>query len=298
MSGFRAAAALSLAACVPLSSAGAGDPGAPAPAPAGLDGRVGRSEVAPSAPTLRADSPIVALAVPGFDPAIVSLPLGATSRRPVLVATHGAGDRPEWQCEMWRDIVGDRAFVLCPRGKRIDPKVPHEEAAYYYPTHYAIEREVAAALASLRESYEPFVDTERAVYAGFSQGAMMGGLVVMRNPSQFPRAVLIEGSYGQGQWVQIMARTFRRGGGERVLFACGGGYCADRARQSAQRVEQAGAKGKVVQGSGGHTYGGGVGQAVKRAFDWVIEGDERWFLGGNARASAGAGSPAGATHSP
>src|SRR5262249_12603747 len=38
----------------------------------------------------------------------------------VVVATHGASDNPESSCSFWQKIVGDRAFVLCTRGKRIE----------------------------------------------------------------------------------------------------------------------------------------------------------------------------------
>lgn len=76
---------------------------------------------------LSSPSALVELPVPRHGPAVLSIPLGATSRRPVLVAAHGAGDRPEWQCALWRGIVKDRAFVLCPRGFPINPYVPPEE---------------------------------------------------------------------------------------------------------------------------------------------------------------------------
>src|SRR5262245_33463782 len=56
---------------------------------------------------------MMSLPVEGHNPAVVSVPRGATGRMPVLVATHGAGDRAEWHCEIWRDIVGNRGFVLC-----------------------------------------------------------------------------------------------------------------------------------------------------------------------------------------
>src|SRR5688500_7019775 len=79
----------------------------------------------PVARGLQAPSPYVELDIPGHVPAVVSLPLGSTRRRPVIVATHGAGDRAEYHCELWRAIVGDRGFVVCPRGRRTDNRVPH-----------------------------------------------------------------------------------------------------------------------------------------------------------------------------
>src|SRR5205823_5127523 len=65
-----------------------------------------------------AGPPLVSLAVPGFSNAIVSVPIGTKRPMPLLLATHGNYDRPEWQCETWRQIIGDAGFVLCPRGVR------------------------------------------------------------------------------------------------------------------------------------------------------------------------------------
>jgi pimeloyl-ACP methyl ester carboxylesterase len=217
----------------------------------------------------------VQIALPGFEPAFVVVPPGK-ERRPLLVATHGAWDRADWHCAMWQGVVGDRAFVLCPRGKRVSALQPGPEALYYYPTHFYIEREIEAALGAMREAFGERLDAERAVYAGFSQGAIMGGLVVARNPARFPRAILIEGSYGHGQWAPVMGQMFRRRGGERVLFACGGWFCGGQARTSAEAIERAGAKARVVVTTGGHTYGGAVGRAVADAFGWAVEGDARW----------------------
>jgi hypothetical protein len=56
------------------------------------------------------------LEVPGFGAAIVVLPTAKARPAPVLVAAHGAGDSPEWQCEHWGAVARGRYYVLCPRG--------------------------------------------------------------------------------------------------------------------------------------------------------------------------------------
>ena len=60
---------------------------------------------------LESDPPVVSLPVPGFLDAVLSVPLGARTPRPVVVATHGLWDFPEGVCDNWRSIVGDRAWV-------------------------------------------------------------------------------------------------------------------------------------------------------------------------------------------
>src|SRR5262245_46047148 len=51
---------------------------------------------------LELDPWILPLPVEGFADAVVSIPWGATGRRPVVVAAHGYDDRPEGQCDVWR----------------------------------------------------------------------------------------------------------------------------------------------------------------------------------------------------
>src|SRR5207302_3502336 len=60
------------------------------------------ASTAPAAPApklapLTGISELTALVVPGYRDAIVSVPLGAFARRPVVLALHGNYERPEWQ---------------------------------------------------------------------------------------------------------------------------------------------------------------------------------------------------------
>ena len=78
--------------------------------------------------------------MPGFLPAVLVVPAG-TQPRPLLVAAHGAGGAPEWDCDYWSRLIADRAFVLCPRGTAMSP------GSFYFKQHYALGAEVAAATA-------------------------------------------------------------------------------------------------------------------------------------------------------
>jgi hypothetical protein len=213
------------------------------------------------------------LEVPGFRPAVLVLPTDRSGPRPVLIAAHGAGDGPRWQCEVWSSIVAGRGFILCPRGVPLETGV--DEPGHFFRDHHYLGRLVTAALKALRERHGGLVDSGPVVYTGYSQGATMGALYANRRPEIFPRMVLIEG--GHSEWDVATARAFRRGGGARVLFACGGRYCANNARKSQRWLERAGVQARVehIEG-GGHTYGGSVAQRVAEVFDWVVEGDPRW----------------------
>jgi predicted esterase len=231
------------------------------------------------------EGPFIHLDVPRFAPAVVSVSRGATSPRPLIVVAHGAGDRPEWQCEVWRATVGDGGFVLCPRGRPTNVYAPDEETGYFYPTHYALGEEITAAVKALRERFPEHVDFEGPIYAGFSQGAIMGALLIAGHPLGFSRAVLIEGGVGAyEEWNLAAALRFKRAGGERILFACGGPRCEWRARMTAAQFDKVGVEARTLHVEGaGHSYGGQMGQEVRRVFAWVVEGDPRWAGEGGGR---------------
>ena len=260
------AASASLAACAARGQRAIPNDPDPPPSPAAP-----AESTAPVSPPATVESSD--LEVPGFRPAVVVLPADRSRPRPVLIAAHGAGDGPRWQCEVWSAIVAGRGFVLCPRGVPLSPG--GDDAGHFFRDHHYLGRLVTAALTALRARYSGSVDSGPVVYTGYSQGATMGALFANRRPEIFPRMVLVEG--GHSEWDVATARAFRRGGGARVLFACGGRFCANSALKSKRWLERAGVEARVehIEG-GGHTYGGSVAERVAATFDWVIEGDARW----------------------
>lgn len=260
------------------SGAGAGKVDAPATPsvsaaapPASSPGSAGPPKLA----ALEGPGPLVELPVDGHAAAVVSLPLGATGPRPVLIAAHGNFDRPEWQCEVWRGIAGGDFFILCPRGvPRPDSPGP-ADIRFTYKTNEALEKEIRAGLDALRARYPGYVDPGPVLYTGFSLGAIMGVSIAARDPALFPRAILVEG--GHDKWTPGAAEAFGRGGGQRVLFACGQAGCVAAAKLRAALLEKASVATKVVQAKDvGHTYDGAVAGEVKAVFRWVVEGDARF----------------------
>jgi predicted esterase len=213
------------------------------------------------------------LPVEGHGDAILVLPQGEEPR-PLLIAAGGAGDRPDWQCRAWSAIVAGRAFVLCVRGLPLNPRAPEQDQQYYFKNHFYLEREVFAALQAATSILGARLDATEVLYAGFSQGATMGALLLLRHAKRFPRAVLIEG--GIYDWTDSAAQSYRRAGGQRVLFACGQGPCLVRARRSSDTLERAGVSARAVFGEGGHTYEAGVRAQLRAHFDWLIEGAPLW----------------------
>lgn len=251
----------------PIGPTGSAAPPSPAPPP-----------LAPPPPPrlrLEAPGPFVELPVAGHPAAVVSLPLGAEGRRPVVIATHGNYDRPEWQCEVWRGIIGDRAFILCPRGAaRADSPSP-DDIRFTYSTNQALGKEVDAGLEALQAAFPDHVDGGAVLYTGFSLGAIMGVAIASRAPGRFPRLILVEG--GHDRWTAATAKAFAAGGGLRVLFVCAQAGCAGVARQAAAHLEKSGVATRVAQSKPvGHRYDGPVADEVKKALDWALEGDGRW----------------------
>ncbi|WP_063751944.1 hypothetical protein [Sorangium cellulosum] len=247
----------------------AGDAAAPAPAAEGA-----APAAAPVAP-LRADAPFVELPVDGFASAVVSVPIGATARRPVLIASHGNYDRPEWQCQVWRDIAGGDAFILCPRGVARSDSPSASDVRFTYESNARLEQEIDAGLAALRARFPEHVDAGAVLYTGFSLGAIMGSAIAARRAALFPRLVLVEG--GHDKWTPKAARAFADGGGQRVLFVCAQAGCGAAAKAAAARLEKAGVLARVVRSEeAGHRYDGPVAEETRRALGWAVEGDARW----------------------
>jgi predicted esterase len=224
-------------------------------------------------PDVRGREPaFYALKVDGFEPAVVVMPGGPPRRRPLLIAAHGAGGAPEDDCALWAEIVAGRGVVVCPRGVALSTRY---EGAYYFPNHHHLDRELQAILRSVRGALSELVDDGPIVYAGYSQGGIMGAIVARHHPSLLNRLVLVEG--GALEWDVPTANKFRRGGGERVLLVCGQGGCARAAERAKGWLERAGVAARAEHVSGaGHTTFGPVAERLRATFDWVVEGDARW----------------------
>ncbi len=224
-----------------------------------------------------AQSGLVDLDVPGFVSAIVSVPPDTCSKRPVLVVAHGAGDGPRWQCEVWSKIVRERGFVVCPRGTKMSWSHSDAGSGYFFRDHHALEKEVFAVLQAFEQRFGRWHAQGPIVYAGYSQGGVMGALMLVKHPRLFERVILVEG--GEAEWDVPTATKYHNGGGKRVLLVCGRDVCNERARRSSGWLQRGGiqVRREYVRG-GGHTYGGLVGQRLFDTFAWVVDGDDRWGI--------------------
>ena len=214
---------------------------------------------------------LFALPVPNFGDAVVVLPAKQHGPAPLLVAAHGAGGDPAFDCEHWSRLTRGEWFVSCPRGTPLSRRY---EGSYYYPNHFELEREVVAMLSAARARYSDVLLDEPGIYAGFSQGATMGALMVIDHGRDFHALVLVEGGFSE--WTSKRARRFRETGGESVALICGGSACTARAQASAQILKRAGLRAHVEHAEGaGHTFLGTVAERAAWVFDeWPLVAHE------------------------
>jgi hypothetical protein len=279
MTGARAwstACAISTAA---IASCGHGHspPAPPAPLPLAEIPALAPSPDATVLPPLESTPPIVPLGAFGFPDAVISIPIGATGPRPVVVATHGLWDPPEGLCDDQRWVFHDRAWIVCPRGRALPDKT------FRYDSATALAREIDADIAALVARYPGYVDDTAMLYTGFSLGAILGVRVIADQPARFPRAVLIEG--GENKWTAALAAQYAHGGGRRVLFACGLRFRVAPASRAATLLERAGVATRVALGRLPgkpefiHWYNGPIADETTEALPWLFEGDDRWGPG-------------------
>ena len=214
------------------------------------------------------------LDVPGFPSPVVSVPNGATSPRPLLVALHGSGDRPDYNCDAWRHMTGARGFVLCPRGDYDPRESTKDDTRYTLRGGAPLRRYLDAAVAALAARFAGYVDADRPVVAGFSLGATEIAQVALLDARRFPRVAMVEG--GHGVWTDEAARRFLAEGGLRVLFGCGSPWCPAPARAAVARLTKAGVPARAAQASVGHTIDRPLQEALMEDIPWFLEGDARW----------------------
>lgn len=209
------------------------------------------------------------LAVSGFESAVVSNPDGPTQT--VVVATHGNFDSPDWQCEIFRGIVGAKAFVLCPRGMARPDSPSRTDIRFTYANNNALENELLLGLTALRQTMADRLPNKPAIYAGFSLGAIMGVTILSRSaPGTFHRAILIEGGYDK--ITPDKAKAFAAAGITKILFGCGQSACLAGAKTRMGMLEKAGIQSRVVgDAKAGHTYDGPVAAAVTAEWPWLID---------------------------
>jgi predicted esterase len=192
--------------------------------------------------------------------AFVAPPVGATAPRPLVVAVHGAGDRPEWSCGGWRLASLTNAFVVCPQGSPTTPRT------FAWASPQLLSERVEAAVAAARAKFGEYVESGPMIFAGFSQGATFAEPFLRQNAARFPIAILAEGGYATARSPSF-ARAFRAAGGRRVVLVCGNPNCFSSAVTAKKVLETAGVEALVVgDAKAGHNLNERMQKALQAAW--------------------------------
>jgi predicted esterase len=197
---------------------------------------------------------------PAAEGAVLTLPLGAREPRPLIIGVHGAGDRPEWSCGGWRLASGAKAFVLCPRGSKLDPQ------RFAWASAKALERTLDQALTELRRRYARYLADGPVIYAGFSQGATLAEPILRTRARELPIAILAEGGYQTARNAEF-GGAYRAAGGRRIILVCGSPGCFRNAAVAKPVLERAGLEALVVgDEKAGHNLNERMQVALQRAW--------------------------------
>jgi pimeloyl-ACP methyl ester carboxylesterase len=212
----------------------------------------------------------------------ISIPLGAREPRPIVVALHGAADKPGWACGEWRAIVDAYPFVVCPRGDG-----PEEHLYWSSPakTKEAIDR----LLDATRARFGAWIAADAPlVLVGFSMGSGQAMLLAEKDPKRFPRVVAAENAYDPDA-TQTFAATYK---GERAGLLCTTFACGPVYRAAGARLARRGIPARVnISGTNAHGMWESTNRSMRRDWPWVVDGLAGWEEYGAQRLPADASPP-------
>lgn len=202
---------------------------------------------------------------------VVSVPLGARERRPVMIALHGGSERPERACAAWRGVVDAYAFVVCPRG------FGGRESALGWRTAADTAARIDRALGAMTKVFGPWIlETSAQVLVGFSMGGSQVALVARGDPHRWRRIVVGDSAHDPAPALEF-SRSWVDGGGERAIFLCTTSGCEPSLRAAARRVASHGAPARLnVAPTQVHGLSEPAVQSMKRDWPWLVEGAEGW----------------------
>lgn len=186
----------------------------------------------------------------------------------MVIVLHGNFDRPEWECETWKEVAGFYGWILCPRGVRT-PWATLAEDRWTYRGSEAVRREIEAAMRALEQRYPDRVTREGTVLVGFSLGANLAPAIARSDPGVYPYLVLVEG--GGKQMERTWVAALKRSGVRAVGLAMSLPHLRNKARQALPRFERAGIRAVFVDMQGaGHGYRGDFGVTGRQALEQLV----------------------------
>jgi hypothetical protein len=198
-----------------------------------------------------------------------SPPLGATDRRPLVVALHGGGDAPEYACGEWRGSFGSWPFILCPYGDKVGKNM------FGWRSGAAARRALEHAVEALIAKFPEHLDVRDPVLTGFSLGAMTAPSTLAAPGRVFPAAILVE---GYAKDFEAWPRRMEAGGLRRVLFVDSQGVNAERGKAAARSLERHTAvqARSIYIGHLGHGFFPKTVEGVRKGLSELLSGLPGW----------------------
>jgi predicted esterase len=199
---------------------------------------------------------------------VVSVPLGAREKRPLVVAVHGAGSRPDGMCHAARWSLGPSPIVVCPHS--IESTETEASWGSAEGLRAAIDRAVAAA----RTELDPYIESEGALYLGHSQGAMLApSVLALRGRTNFRSAIFFEGLPRDA----VRARAdLLRARIERLFLVSGQSSWSSGHRIFAESFRGTTVAAKHAHVDAGHFMNGEVHALLRSEMAWVAADAPAW----------------------
>ena len=236
---------------------------APSPAP--------NIEKEPASPGVPWSAPplLETLPVEGFHTTVYVPPKSRDAKpHPVTIVLHGNFDRPEWQCDTWRDVAASHGWVLCPRGVPT-PWAEKSADRWMYRGADRTLTEIDAALTALSRKYNGYVDTHRMVLAGFSLGAILASPIAITSPNRFTTLFLIEGGLKTLDKRKLLA--LKRSGVEAIGLAMSSPKYRAQAKKLLSTLKKLGIRAQYVDMAGaGHNYHPDFPRKGATALRWLL----------------------------
>jgi hypothetical protein len=200
----------------------------------------------------------------------VSVPQGATSVRPWMLALHGANDRAEWACGEWRGVIDAYAFIACPHGAA---------SHLYWDNAQATLAQVNESRDDIAKNFGAYVraDQSPSVAAGFSMGTSMTIAMVEQGMIAPQALVLVEGGYDRVA-AKSFPRMLREHHVKRVLFVCTTrGACDETYLAALPKLVSAGIDARVnLAATREHGMWAEVISSIKRDWPWLVRDLDGW----------------------
>lgn len=198
----------------------------------------------------------------------VSVPLGATQARPVIIALHGDGDRPEWACGSYRHLSANRAFVLCPAGQATSSErfrvLPLAES----------QRRLREDLLGLKGRFGKYIAPGPVVLAAIGAAVPQAIEIALQEPAFFAYLLLIDGS--PKYFSAPLLTRFGSAGGRRVLWMCSEEACASELAPRQRALPPAGVEIRWLRSQAGRGLDAAMVQSLTEEFRWLVAGDPRF----------------------